>query len=395
LRVPNTVAEAGARISAHPAQAAGQVMMARLMADRVSPRQQTRLYATAAWLRPSDPNLQDLYASALLREGRREQGLTAIRESVRMAPSMTRHFYLREQILLWLSAEESRAIEAGFQDASARGELVATDNLALFYERTGQRWAQAKLFETASAQATNPQTKMEFTLKAAEGYVSVQETTQAENLFRKALALYPTDPRPYQALALAVYAPQGKREKIAAVIAQGIDNHVDRFPLTLSLAEAMARAGATDEANTALRQASASISAATDRGENPAALFLALAETAFKVGAPDDERNALEKAVQLRPSSAETLNRLAKLYLRLKQYDRAAIILQRLTELRPDSAEAFFQLAEAEETRYSYSAADAAYARALALAPENKTFQSRRDEFKRRLAADLNPNGNK
>ena len=61
--------------------------------------------------------------------------------------------------------------------------------------------------------------------------------------------------------------------------------------------------------------------------------------------------------------------------------------------LRPQSPDAFFHLAQAEEARYHYSAADAAYSRAAELAPNQKWFQGRRDEFKQKLGAALTADG--
>jgi len=121
--------------------------------------------------------------------------------------------------------------------------------------------------------------------------------------------------------------------------------------------------------------------------------LLQLADTANQVGALEDERFALEKAAEIKPAAAETLSRLGKVYLRAGQHDRAAEVFQRLTELRPQSPEAFFHLAQAEEARYSYSAADVAYSRAAELAPDKQWFQERRDEFKQKLGAALTVEG--
>ena len=393
LRTPNSVAEAGERITAHPAQAAGHVILARLIAHQAPVTRQTQLYATAAWLNPSEPNLRDMYASALLRAGRREPGLKEITESVAMLPAMTRHFYLNDRILPWLGAGERAAIEAGFRQALARDDLAALENLALFYERTGQTLAQAKLFGDAAAQSTDRQRKLELTLKAAQSLVAARVTAEAERVLRHAIALQPNDARAYQALALSIYAPQGQRERIAEVIAEGIANAAQPFPLYLVLAQSMQRAGAVEEVNAALRQAKAFINNAAARGEKPTALFLDLADSANKVGALDDERIALEKAADDKPAAAETLSRLGKVYLRAGQYDRATHVFRRLTVLRPRSPDAFFHLAQAEEARYSYSAADAAYSRAAELAPDQKWFQDRRDEFKQKLGAALSANG--
>jgi tetratricopeptide (TPR) repeat protein len=366
-----------------------------LSADQISPNRQSQIYATAAWLHPGAAEFRDLYASALLREGRRAQGLKEVGASVALAPSLTRHFYLHERILPWLSADEKSAIEAGFRQAVERGDLLAPENLAQFYERTGQRLAQAQFLAERANRETDTHAKMAWTLKAAESFAAAEKRAQAAELWRQAVALEPRDARPYQALALAVYAPQGQRERIAAVIAEGVKNNSEALPLYLSLAQAMQQIGAADEVKNGLRQASESIRAAAARGENVLPLWLKLADTANKITALDDERFALEQAAELQPAKTDTLARLGNLYLRMHQNDHAAQILRRLIKLQPQAAQAYFQLAQAEEARYGYAAADDAYSRAAELAPDNKEFQGRRDEFRQKLAAALQLDGKK
>jgi tetratricopeptide (TPR) repeat protein len=386
LTMAKSVAEAAERIHAHPAQAAGHIMMARLAAERSSPAEQSREYGIAVWLQPSDANLRDLYASALLREGRREQALQEISESVRLFPSLASHFYLNSSVVPWLSAAERLAIINGFKSAR---EPAALETLAAFFERGGDFQEQAKSLESASRQAKDLDAKIENAVNAGYAYVKAKNSAKAQELFQDVIALRPADARAHQALAVFIYAPAGNREQIAATIAEGIKHQANPVPLYLSLAQAMHLTGATMAAQAALRQANDSIDGAEKRGENILPLLLALAETAEKIGQHDGEREALEKAVEIRPSSIEVLHRLAAVYQHLQRYDRAAHILQRITELRPDSADAFFQLAGAEESRYGYAAADAAYARAAELAPGNLEFASRRDALKQIIAANL------
>ena len=386
LTMAKSVAEAAQRIHAHPAQASGHIMMARLAAEHSSPAEQSREYGIAVWLQPADANLRDLYASALLREGRREQALKEIRESVRLFPSLASHFYLNSSVIPWLSAAEKHAIVDGFKSA---GDAAALETLAAFFERSGDFKEQAKTLESAAAQAANVAAKIETTLKAGHAYLKANDSAQAQKLFQHVIALKPADARAHHALAVFIYAPAGNREQIAATIAEGIKHQADPVPLYLSLAQAMHLTGATAAAQAALRQANDSIDGAGKRGENTLPLFLALAETAAKIGQHDGERDALEKALEIRPSSLEVLHRLAAVYQRLQQYDRAAHIRQRITQLRPDSADAFFQLAGAEESRYGYAAADAAYDRAAELAPGNLEFARRREALKQRIAANL------
>jgi O-antigen ligase/Tfp pilus assembly protein PilF len=387
LGIPNNLAQAAERIDAHPAQALGHVLLARLLPPEITPARQTELYATAAWLAPSDPNLRDLYASALLRAGARDLGLGEINRSVALLPSLARHFYLHDRMLPWLSAEERQAIETGFQRALARGDPMALENLALFYQRTDQPVAQAKLLDDAAARATSRPEKLAFTLKAAQGWIAANQQAEAEKILRRAIALEPSDLRPYQALALTVYAPQGRRAPIAALIDEAMANRAQPLPLYLTLAQAMRRAGASDEADSALLKARKLIDDAAARGEDAVPLFLQLAESAQQIGALEVERSALERAAESRPAAAEIYQRLGAAYQRAGQFEHAAHALSRLTELRPQSAEAFFQLAQAEEARLSDRAADAAYSRAAELAPDRREFRTRLDEFRKKRAA--------
>lgn len=391
LRAPLSVAEAAERIERHPAQAAGHALLATLIADRAPLNRQIDEYAIAAQLQPADPRLRDLYAGALLRAGRREQGLNEIRRSVALAPALERHFYLDEKILPFLAADERQAIAEGFHQAIARGDLPATDHLARFYERTGQPLEQAKLLEAASARAAATGGKSALLLKAAQSYVAANQPAKAETLLKQVIADDPKDPRSYQGLIRSIYAPQGERQQIAATLAQARDNRVDVVPLYLSLAEALHGMNASGEIAPALQSAADGIALAATRGGQVLPLYLALAETAQRVGARASEQQALEKALELRPNAAELLYRLGQLYLIASRHDRAAYVFKRLSEVAPQTAAAYFQLGRAEEGRFDFAQADKAYARAVQLEPENPNYVKQYSSFKARLAQNLPP----
>jgi len=166
----------------------------------------------------------------------------------------------------------------------------------------------------------------------------------------------------------------------------------------LSLAEAAQTANSPNESKRALVLARNALEETANKGEDPYASYLLLADGAHKVGDRDQEIAALQKALELRAHSSELLYRLASLFLERRNFDRAALYFGKMTNISPDSADGYFQLAVAEEGRYSFAAAGIAYARALALAPDNEGYRRRYESFKIRLASNTSPvvgsNGN-
>lgn len=389
LRVPQNLAEAAERIERHPAQAAGHALIAQFITEPAPADRQLDAYRVASRLQPNDPRLRDLYAAALMRAGRREQSLQEIRQSLALAPLLERHFYLNEKLLPFLADDERRAIEAGFEQAIAQDNPLALENLARFYRHTGQPLAQAKLFHRRATQAKDGAAQSDFAMKAGQSYVAAGQLSAAEAMFKTAIASTPQDPRSYQALAVSVYARQGNAEAVSAIIAQGLAAKADQISLDLSLAEALKTLGNADQAATALDRAEKRIRQLAQQGDDVMPRYLALADAAQRIGLAEREQSALEQALELRPSQRDLLIRLGGIYLNLQRNDRAVWVFSRLTQLAPDSAVAFHLLGRAEEARYSYAAADLAYARAGQLAPANQEFADQRERFKQKLAANL------
>jgi predicted Zn-dependent protease len=75
---------------------------------------------------------------------------------------------------------------------------------------------------------------------------------------------------------------------------------------------------------------------------------MTLADGARRAGDRDQESAALLKALDRQPRSPDTLMRLANVYSEKRNYDRAAIYLNRITQINPDSADVYFGLAQAE-----------------------------------------------
>jgi len=184
---------------------------------------------------------------------------------------------------------------------------------------------------------------------------------------------------------VAIFGMRQDLDGAKDVVSNGIKNGAPPLPLYLALAEAAQKAGSPEETKAALKSAKAEVEKLIKNGENPSTLYIALAEGARRVGDRDQEAGALLKALDLQPRSPDTLSRLANLYFEKQKFDRAALYLNRIVNVNPDSAEVFYRIAQAEEARYRFAAAGAAYARAVELAPQNAGYRERYDTFKARV----------
>lgn len=134
--------------------------------------------------------------------------------------------------------------------------------------------------------------------------------------------------------------------------------------------------------------AKAVISEGIKKGADPLSLSLSLAEAAQKAGDQEEAKATLLQALTLQPLSFEAHFRLGLLYLQERNFDRAALSLRKAADLNPRSAPAFYHLGLAEEGRYRFFAAEQAYVRAVALAPDNTGFQRRYEAFLQKVAED-------
>jgi tetratricopeptide (TPR) repeat protein len=207
----------------------------------------------------------------------------------------------------------------------------------------------------------------------------------AERLFHSASTVNPADPKPYQHLVTAIFGVRKDLDGAKDVVSNGIKSGAPALPLYLSLAEAGQKAGSPEETKAALKSAKAEVDKLIKNGESPHTLYIALADGARRAGDREQESAALLKALDLHPRSPETLSRLAGLYSEQRNFDRAALYLNRIANINPDSAEVFYRIAQAEESRYRFAAAGQAYARAVELAPDNANYRDRYEEFKARV----------
>jgi tetratricopeptide (TPR) repeat protein len=381
LKEPTSLAEAREAILSHPARSSTHLSLFRLLENKVPLPWLVNELAISLWLNPGNYHARDLYAVALFKQGRKEEGLKEISRSVFDYPSLSGHLYLSGRLLPWLSAEEQRAVEGGFKEAMDHKYPGAIDGLGDFYGRLGRFSDQGKLYEKAALKEQDPREKADYLLKAGLAHTSAGMEKEATALFRQAVWATPKDPRPYQYLASAREYSMAKK-----VISEGIMNGADPFSLYLSLAEAAAKSGKPHEKEEALSSAKAVIPEMVKKRVDRFSLFLSLASMAQRVADREEEKSALLGALEMRPSSFEVTFRLGVLYLQENSFDRAALYFSKVIAFSPRSADAFYHLAVAEEGRYRFFAAGKAYARAVELAPHNTGFQQRYEAFKRKIA---------
>jgi tetratricopeptide (TPR) repeat protein len=386
LKEPDSVAEAKELLLSHPARASSHLSLLRLLQDKTPLSWQLSESQAALWLEPSNPYVRDLYASTLLRMGKTAEGLREITRSIVNSPSLSTHFYLTARLLPWLSAAEQKAVEEGFKQALALGPPESLGSLSEFYARLGRFSDRGLLYEQAALRERDGPKKADFLLHSGLAYAIARDEAKAEHLFRKAIAAIPTDPRGYHHLATAIYGPSKKLGMAKEVVAEGVKKGAPAFDLYLSLAEAAEKAGSPGDSKAALHSAKLEVERSSRKGQDPFPLYFLLADVASKVHDRDEERDALLTALNLRPRSSNTLFRLANLYLQEQNFDRAVLYFSRIANINSNSADVYYNLAMAEERRYRFAAAEKAYARAVELAPYNKSFQSRYEELKRKVA---------
>jgi tetratricopeptide (TPR) repeat protein len=243
---------------------------------------------------------------------------------------MADHFYLQSDMIPWLSIEERKAIDAGFQMAIAHKFNGASPALAAFWADLHHDAAEADVLAQASSAADQPSRQAELLLQAGTAYLQAGETARAAAAFKQAARIEPSNPKPYEYLVTQILAPRRDIDSARAVVQIGLNNDADPFRLYLSLAQVYERLGDVSGAEAALLQ-----------------------------------------AARLNPGDRydyDTLMRLA-------------------VEVRPGSAEVLYQLALAEETDYEYGQALRDLARAISLAPQDAGMRNHYRDMLRMIAA--------
>ena len=449
LREPDSVTDAKELILSHPTNAPYHLSLLHLMGNRDSLARQFTELKAALWIEPTNPYYRDTYAATLLKMGKTDDRLREIARSISDSPDLQTHDYLSEESLPRLSEAEQSAVEEGFKQALARDYPEALNSLAGFYAKLGRFADQGTLYEQAALKENDTLKKTDLLINGGLAYLQAESamnaknainaqnasgpeggnqksevrgqrsedeqrpgsseqgvekirnsnfeirnghrdhTLNAERLFRNAITLNPPAPKAYQQLMMIF----GARRDLAGakeIVSQGINNGAPPLPLYLSLAEGAQKARSPEETKAALNSAKAEVEKSVKNGEDSYSLYFVLADGARRIGDRDQETAALVKALDFQPRSADALSRLAGLYLQKQNFDRAALYLNRIANINPDSADVYYRIAQAEEGRYRFAAAGAAYARAVELAPQNANFAKRYEEFKMRVERNRN-----
>ncbi|NOT57776.1 MAG: tetratricopeptide repeat protein, partial [Deltaproteobacteria bacterium] len=238
------------------------------------------------------------------------------------------------RIVPWLPVEEQAAIEEGLRWALTAGKGGARASLGQFYAALGRFGDQASIYEDAARVENRVREKASWFVQASQAYHRAQDMWKAEQTLRAAVALMPSDPQLYQQLVHHVAATEPTLDAAKVMVAEGIGNGLDPFELWVGFA-----------------------AAAQVKRDFPAA------------------KEALSRALEIRPESLEAHTRLGHLYLQEQNFDRAALVWRKITDLKPADASAFYHLGVAERGRYRFFEAEKAFTRALALQPNDVTFQ--------------------
>ena len=335
LATPASLTEAHRHVLAHPARVSSHLSLVHLLPQTVAalPHRLAGLQ-TALWLDPRNSQARDVYAAGLLQVGRVAEGLEEIQRAVFFSPTPSTHAYLQRRLLPWLSEAEQGAIEAGYKQALAQGNRRAAGGLSGLYTAFERYADTGQLYQVLALSEKIPAVRVDYYMKAGLAWNKAGEREKAERFLRRALALSPHELRLYEYLATHVFAQAGNLAAARVLIQQGIRSGVDPYGLSLILAHAAQRAGNAVEV-----------------------------------------RRALLQALEWRPASFEAHYRLGALYLQANNFSRAALSLRRAVELDRCSASASFALGQAEEGRYHYAEAEAAYRRTVALNPDDKRAQ--------------------
>lgn len=331
-------------VMANPAWARGHLALIQLPDVRWTPAQRLRELALASWLDRDDPYARDLYARALMRQGNLAGGLAQVAQSVFITPELAAHFYLAPAMIPRLIAAEQLAVATGFTRAVVAGFSNAADNLAAYYQALGRYSDLAQVWMNLAASETDPQVRAAYLLRAGAAYRQAGLLPQAETALRAALQLDP----------------------------QAVPAWIDLARIDL----------ANHRPAAALQEINQGLAA----GANPADLYLGLYRAADSAAQRQLARQALEGALRSQPYSFDALLGLGNWYLNQGSYPRAADYFTRASAVDPTSTLPLIGLGQAEEADFQYAAAESAYKRALALAPQDRYVAHNYRQFERKLA---------
>jgi tetratricopeptide (TPR) repeat protein len=347
IGTPKTFAQAEAAAVNHPADSGVHLALAALMPPGAPAALRHQELRAAVWLNPNDPLARDLYARSLLLEGNKQEGLAQVALSVFHAPDVESHFYLQPRAIPWLLPDEQHAIYEGFGQAIAAGYQSSAAGLAQFYRELGRYTEAAEVSAKAAGAESDDSGKLEYLLAAGQDYAQAQDAKRAEKMLRAAIEIDPTDARPYCALMVGVLGPAHDIKGVRDVMQEALQNGAESIPIEQALADAARTAGDLETAE-----------------------------------------HALHRVIEVAPSFA-TVMKLGDFYNETGKFDRATIAYQNAIEIDPRSAQAYFSVGQAEESAFDFAAASRDYARALKLAPDNKSIRQAKLNLQWRMAQSL------
>lgn len=344
IRAPRTLAQARGILLAHPANAAGHIEFVKLAGSRMPVAFQLSELKAASELDPTDPYIRDQIARTLDVQGDSAGALREVTRSVFMSPEQSTHAYLAPNFAQQLSAAEQEAIEAGYRQAIATGNSRAREELASFYASVGRFDDEGALLEELANSADDPAEVDRLLLAAASAHEADGDDAKAERALRAALEAAPDDYAAYAGLISIAVNSRRDFAAAQAVVAEGIRNGVD-----------------------------------------PVRLNLALADVARGIGNDDLAEQAYKQAIRQSPYSVPLLMQVTRFYMDRGDSGEAIMTAQHAVDIAPQNAQARFNLGLAEEAGYRYSDADEAFAKAIALAPDNSFYRGYQQNFQRRL----------
>jgi Tfp pilus assembly protein PilF len=240
-----------------------------------------------------------------------------------------------------LSAAELNAVERGYRLALWNPDAVY--GLGYLYHCLTRFKERASLYQGAAQRETDPDTRLDYLLKAGSAYFAAADPSAALAALHQAMLLQPNDQRSYRALAM-YYGSHGDLPRALASVRDGIAAGADSVGLNIALAEAGWKAG--------------------DR------------RLAVK---------ALDRAVAARPTGFADNLEIGVMYLDCENPARAIPPLKNAVATNPRDADGYYYLASAEQNSYDFAAAAIAFKTALSIAPQRTDIRQAYAMFERML----------
>ncbi|MBV8451489.1 MAG: O-antigen ligase family protein [Deltaproteobacteria bacterium] len=342
---PRILSRAQGLLRIHPADTDAHLSLLEQIGPLMSPQEFLHEVQRVIWLEPTNPYARDLYALVLLKKRDRSLGLTEVKKSVLFSPALDTHRFLFSDSsqLAQLPSDEKDAISAGLTDAMALSYQGAVHSLGDFYNAIGEPVRAAAAYRGAAATEYDPVQRSTFLIEAGISEIAANDLDRAQIDFEKAVSVTPKRAEPYKQLINLMFRKRdaGSAQKVAD---DAIKNNLDPLTFYVSLARGEA-----------------------DLGEFHSAEAVAL------------------KALNDHPQDPTVIRILGTIYLAESRYVDAAALLRQLCALQPDAADAFFSLGAAEERNYQYFAAEKAFQRAIALAPNNQDYMEHYNQFESNL----------